>query len=194
MSLDTALKNFADAFAAGSENIGAVHYQAPQPIIEPIPLGSILKDYYGRLCMTGRPQVGGTLYLALFTLDQLERAQHGWRWIRDKDGPATENPDWDPHWVVIADRDGDAIVVDDSTAAGTVFGNIGSKNFLVAEDIASFFQVMADAITLEAVTFDYDVCDDDFNNYPQFLDAIRGIARRALGPDGEVGFMKFFYG
>ena len=194
MSLDTALKNFAAAFAAGSENMGRLDYQAPQPIVEPIALGSILKDYYARLRMSEKPLIGGSICISLFTLDQLERAQHAWRWIRDKNGPVTENPDWDPHWIVIADSNGDAIIVDDSTAGGAVFGNIGSTNFKIADDLASFFQVLAEAMTVEVGTFGYEVYDDDFSICPQFRDAIRTIALRELGPDGEAGFMKFFLG
>lgn len=193
MDLDTALQNFAAAFSEGSHNLGTVHYRAPHKVVEPIPLGPILQDYYARLLVSEKPIVAGALHLALFTLDQLERAQHAWRWFRDKHGFVTENPEWDSHWIVIADRNGDAIVVDDSTAGGTVFGNIGSKNFKIANDIASFFRVMAEAITVEAIAFDYDVYDDDFNPDPQFLDAIREIARRELGSDGEAGFMKFFF-
>jgi len=194
MPLDVALKNFADAFAASSENFGTIEYRAPQPFTEPIPFGPILKDYYARLRMSDTPQVGGKLLLMLFMLDELEAAQHGWRWVRDKDGPVTENPNWNKHWIVIADRNGDAIVVDDSTARGAVLGHIGPRNFKIAGDLASFFQVMAEAMMIEANTFNYEVLDEDFNHIPEFLDAVSAIALRVLGPDGEAGFMDFFFG
>jgi len=194
MSLDVALKNFADAFAAGSENIGTVEYRAPQSFVEPIPLGSVLRDYYERLRFSDRPIVGGRLLLKLFPLDWLEAAQHGWRWIRNNNGPVTENPIWKRHWIVIADRNGDAIVVDDSTAGGVVTGHIGSFNVKIADDLAGFLLVMAEAMTLEASTFNYEVFDDEFNPIPEFLDAVSAIALRVLGPDGEAGFMEFFFG
>ena len=66
--------------------------------------------------------------LKLFPLDWLEVAQQGWRWIRDKHGSVTENPVRNKRWIVIADRNGDAIVVDSSTADGAVTGHIGSYN------------------------------------------------------------------
>lgn len=194
MSLETALHDFAEAFAGGSKNIGMVELRAPLAIAEPIPLGPVLKDYYARLRMSEKPQVGGALYLALFTLDQLERAQHGWRWVTDKDGTVKEEPGWNKHWVVVADRHGDAIIVDDSRPGGTVFGNIGSVNFKIADDLASFFQAMAQAMVIEVKTFDYEVYDDDFNPEPAFLDAMRAVALRELGAEGETGFMKFFFG
>jgi hypothetical protein len=138
--------------------------------------------------------VGGRLLLKLFPLDWLEAAQHGWRCIRSKGGPCTENPIWNKHWIVIADRNGDALVVNDSTASGIVTGHIGSLNVKIADDLASFFQVMAEAMTLEAITFNYDVLDDELNPIPNFLDAVSAIALRILGPDGEEGFMEFFFG
>lgn len=194
MSLDVALKSFADAFAAGVKNIGTVEYRVPHPFVEPIPLGAILRDYYERLRFSDRPLVGGRLLLKLFPLDWLESAQNGWRWIRDKNGHITDNPIWDKHWIVIADRNGDALVVDDSTAGGVVTGHIGSFHVKIADDLASFFQVMAEAMTLEASTFNYDVLDDEMNPIPNFLDAVSAIALRHLGPDGEAGFMEFFFG
>lgn len=194
MSLDSALKNFADAFAAGSENLGTLEYHAFQPIVEPIPLGPVLQEYYGRLRMSDEPQVGGRLLLMLITLDELETCQHGWRWIRQSNGSTVESPTWNKHWIVIADRNGNAIVVDDSTASGAVSGHIGPRNFKIAEDLASFFQVLAEAMTIEANTFNYEVLDEDFNPMPEFLDAVSAVAMRVLGPDGEAGFMDFFFG
>jgi hypothetical protein len=64
----------------------------------------------------------------------------------------------------------------------------------IADDLAGFLQVMAEAMTLEASTFNYDVSDDEFNPIPEFLDAVSAIALRVLGPDGEAGFMEFFFG
>ena len=61
MLLDTALKNFADAFNACSENFGTIEYRAFLPIIEPLSLGRVLHEYFGRLRMSGIPQVGGEL-------------------------------------------------------------------------------------------------------------------------------------
>jgi len=69
-----------------------------------------------------------------------------------------------------------------------VTGHIGSYKVKIADDLASFFQVMAEAITLEAGTFNYEVYDEDFNPIPEFLDAVSAIALR-VGPDGEVGFI-----
>jgi len=144
--------------------------------------------------MSDIPVVGGRLMLMLSTLDDLETVLHGWRWIRNKDGLVVEDPSWNKHWIIIANRNGDAITVDDSTAGGVVTGHIGSFNVKIADDLAGFFQVMAEAMTLEAGTFNYEVFDDEFNPIPQFLDAVSAIALRVLGPDGEAGFMEFFFG
>jgi hypothetical protein len=194
MQLDDALKNFADAFAAGSENTGTVEYRAPQQFTAPFPLGALLTDYFAKLRLADKPQVGGQLLLTLFMIDELKAAQHGWRWISQKGGPVTDNPVWNKSWVVIGDRHGDALVVDDSTVGGTVSGNIGPLNFKIADDLAGFLQTLAEAMTVEATTYDYEVLDDDCNPDPAFLDEVSAIARRVLGVDGEAGFMKFFFG
>lgn len=194
MTLDTALKNFASAFVSGSKNVGTVQFRSPQPITEPIPLGAVLRDYYAKMLLCNRPQVAGAMQLRLWTLDELEARQHGFRWISKNGGPLIENPRWNNHWIVIADRDGDAIVVDDSTAEGAVYGVIGSYHCKISDDLAGFFQSMAEAILAEVTTYDYEVYDDDFNPLPDFLDEMSVISRRLLGSDGEAGFMKFFFG
>ena len=194
MPLDAALSRFATAFSAGSQNVGTVEHRTPAPIVEPIPIGPVVKNYFARLRLENRPMIGGELLLMLFTLDEIERAQHGWRWVRDKAGIDTENPKWDQHWIIIADRHGDAIFVDDSTDQGVVWGSIMQRNFKIADDLASFFEVMAEAMTLEAGSFDYNVLDDDYNPDPRFLDALQVIALRRLAPDASAGFMKFFFG
>jgi hypothetical protein len=125
LSLDAALKNFADAFAAGSANLGTLEYHAFQPVVEPMPLGPILREYYGRLSMSDIPVVGGRLMLMLSTLEDIETVLHGWRWIRNKDGLVVEDPSWSKHWIIIANRNGDAVTVDGSTAGGVVTGHIG---------------------------------------------------------------------
>lgn len=73
-------------------------------------------------------------------------------------------------------------------------GHIGSYSVKVANDLASFFQVMAEAMVIEAATFNYEVYDGDFNPLPEFLSAVSAIALRVLGPDDEPGFMEFFFG
>jgi len=41
---------------------------------------------------------------------------------------------------------------------------------------------------------DCDVLDDELHPIPEFLDAVSAIALRVLDPDGEAGFMDFFFG
>lgn len=166
----------------------------PQPVAEPIPLGAILKEYYAKMEISANAQVSGLLLLHLFALDRIDSAQQGWRWVGAKDGTVTESPVWKRDWVVIADHHGDAIIVDHSSAGGMVFGAIGSHKFKIADDLASFFQAMAEAMLVEVNTYDYDVCDDDDNPLPAFLDEMSEIARRVLGPECEAGFMEFFFG
>lgn len=194
MGNSNALKNFANAFGAGAENTGTVEFVPEQPVNPPFDLGAVLTEYYSRLSLREQPQVGGQLLLTLFMLDELESAQRGWRWVSSDGGPAMDDPSWDKNRIVIADRNGDALAVDQTSVGGTVSGHIGPRAFTVADDLASFLQTMAEAMTVEATTFDYEVLDDDCNPDPRFLDEVSAIALRLLGPGGEAGFMKFFFG
>lgn len=193
MELDTALHNFASAFAAAPDNVGAFQVRAPRPVAEPVALGAVLRDYYARVLLSDDAMVAGALQLDLYTLEVLEARQHGWRWVRGKDGALTESRHWDKHRIVIGERNGDAIAVDSSTPGGAVYGHTGSYSCMIAADLASFFQLMAEAMVVEAHTYDYEVYDDDDNPLPAFLDELRAIARRLLGPDGDAGFMTFFF-
>ncbi|NHZ97367.1 hypothetical protein [Massilia sp. CCM 8734] len=194
MTLDTALKNFAAAFAAGPDNFGTVQWRSPQPIAEPMPLGPIVKAYYECMQFDDRPIIAGALQLQLWDLDMLETIQHEWGWVRDKSGQDVVDPRWKQDRIVIAYRNGDALSVDGGTPGGVVHGHIRSYTCKIADDLVSFFEAMAEAMLVEANTYDYEVYDDDFNPLPGFLDDMRAIARRVLGPEGETGFMKFFFG
>lgn len=194
MTLDTALNNFAAAFAVGPDNAGTVHYRAPEAFVEPIPLGPIVREYYARMSLGGRPMVAGILILDLINLDDLETIQHEWGWKRDKSGREVIDLTWNHDRIVIAYRHGDAVSVDGGTPGGAVHGHIGSHTCKIADDLASFFRAMAEAMLVEAQVYDYEVHDDDFNPLPAFLDDMRAIARRVLGPECEAGFMEFFFG
>ncbi|NHZ40542.1 hypothetical protein [Massilia aquatica] len=194
MTLDTALHHFAAAFAAGPDNAGTVRYHAPEAIVEPIPLGPIVREYYARMLLGGRPMVAGILILDLINLDDLETIQHEWGWMRDKSGREVIDPTWNHDRIVIAYRHGDAVSVDGGTPGGVVHGHIGSCTCKIANDLASFFQAMAEAMLVEAHTYDYEVRDEDCTPLPAFLDDMRAIARRVLGAECEAGFMEFFFG
>lgn len=193
MPLDAALRNFAAAFAAAPANSGTLAYRAAQDIDPPFPLGPALDTYYGSLELE-RTVVGGQLLLMLTSLDWLEAGQLAWRWISINGAPFTDNPAWDRHRIVIGTRNDDALVVDGSSAGGAVSGNIGPRIVPIADTLAGFLQVMAEAMTLEAFSYHYNVLDDDCNPDPRFLAEVAAIARRVLGPEGEAGFMHFFFG
>lgn len=194
MSLDDALKRFAQAFASGSRNDGVFEHRNAQAVVAPIEIGPVLKEMYSHVRMGDDPQVGGRLLLSFFDVTDLERAQHGWRWVTDDRGVESENPDWMKNWIVFADRNGDALIVDDSDPEGKVYGNIGGDNFFIAEKLSSFFNLMADAMTAEANEFNYDTIDEDFTPYPKFIERMAELAVAHLGEDGKNGFMKFFFG
>jgi hypothetical protein len=193
MLLDDALKKFADVFNDFEGNFGVIQFRAPVQLMEPLPLGSALREYYSRLLLDNNPSIGKKMHLILFTLDKLVGAQSGWRWGVDRTGKQVEDANWKSSWIVFADRNGDAVFVDTETINGSVYGSIQKRNFLIAENLGDFFFTIAECMLVEKDKFGYEVMDDDFNVLDSFLDLTRGIARKNLGEDGCNGFMKFFF-
>lgn len=193
MNLAQSLKDFADAFNTGDGNFGVVQYREPIAITEPFPLGNALKEYYSRLHLEDNPESGKKMHLTLFSLMEIVGAQHGWRWIRDKLGQEQENPDWKRTWVIIADRNGDAIFVDVESENGAVYGSIQQRNFLIANNLGDFWGAVAECMNVEKNKYNYEVMDDNFNVIKPFLDDVRTIAEKNLGQDYSNGYMRFFF-
>ncbi len=194
IELDAALRQFAAAFGRSRLSEGAVDYREPVPVQSPVALGPVLTAYFSKLSLAERPQLGGALQMALFGPDELEGAQSGWRHIRDKSGRVVEDPAWPAHWVVIADRNGDAIFVDTSSDEGVTYGSIQKRNARLAGSLAAFLGCVADCVALEIDRFDYEVKDDDFNLLGSFLAEAGQVADRYLSADDKAAFLRFFFG
>ncbi len=113
------------------------------------------------------------------------------RYITDRAGRVSENPDWSPRWFVIALRDSDAVAVDGDT--GVVDGWIVGSRYRMAGDLGAFFACLAECIGIEVDRFGGEVKDDDFNVIAPFLDEVRRAAAKHLDPEARRGFMHFFF-
>lgn len=193
MLLETALKEFSTVFNETEGNFGIVQYRDAILIDEPIPLGDALKEYYSRLLLENKPAIGHKFHLRLITLNELIGAQSGWLWVTDKSGKTIKNDQWKSSWVIVADRNGDAIFVDTESPTGAIYGSIQQRNFLIAKDLGDFFYTIAECMIVERDKFGYEVMDDDFNVVEPFLVEVRRIAEKNLGVEGQLSFMKFFF-
>lgn len=200
MLLRDALEEFAKIFNRFEDCSGVFVLRGPVEIIEPlafnkpIHLGSTLTEYYSRVMLNEKSTIGGAFFLQLITLDEIPTALNGWFWTRDKTGNLVENIEsWKKSWIIIGDRNGDAIFVDIDSPNGAVYGSIQQRNRLIASDLGSFFFTLAECMTLEMEKYNYEVNDDDFNVIEPFLNDIRHIAEKNFGIEGMKSFMNFFF-
>jgi hypothetical protein len=193
MDLKASLTKFVEIFHQSQENLGNVEIlEPPIKIQPPFPLNSELVEYFSILRLD-EPIIGGQFHLTLVSLDQLETAQQGWRWIRTKTGTLEEdNVHWNKKWTIIADRHGDVICVNFEN--NNVFGSIQKRNFFITECLSNFFETLADCMEIESQKYQNNTMDDDFNPLPDFLDDIKSLTLNKLGDEGSTGFMKFFFG
>lgn len=200
MLLKAALEEFATIFNCFEKSRGIFVLRAPVAIIEPmgpnepLHLGSTLTEYFSRVLLNEKSGIGGACYLKLITLEQLITYLSGWLWIRDKAGNLVENVEsWKKSWIIIGDRNGDAIFVDIESSNGAVYGSIQQENRLISSDLGSFFFTLAECMVLEKEKYGYEVNDNDFKVIEPFLIDVRHIAERNFGTEGMKSFMNFFF-
>lgn len=194
MTLLSSLTNFVDIFQRSPANFGEISISSkPRKFEIDIPLGKTLQEYYSSINFTGKPQVGGRFLLFLFKPEELLGAQYGWRWEKTLNGSIVEDTKtWNAFWVVIGDRNGDALFID--TNSERIYGSIQKINFLIADTLAQFFDILAEGINIEMEKYDFEVLDDDMNLIPNFLKDVQLAASDKLSPEASEGFMKFFFG
>lgn len=194
MNLRSALDDFVRTFQRSLKNEGKLNIAAlAESVNTDIPLHVDLRTYFEYLHFEDSPQLGGRFNLFLFSLDELEGAQNGWRWDTLRSGEIVEDTTyWKSSWVVIADKDGDAIFVDADN--GKVFGSIQKCNFLVAQTLADFFDALTCTMKIEMDGYHFDVLADDMSPLPQFLNDVRTAVSMKLDAEATSGFMKFFFG
>lgn len=193
MELSAALDKFVNVFQRSEMSIGKVEYTpaAPTPPSS-MPLQGVLADYFKLLYLDKHAHVGGLFQFALYPAADLLRLQNGWHWIINKDGETIEDPLWPSQWVVIADRNGDAIFVDTST--GEVHGSIQKHNMLLSDDLGQFFDVISEGMRIEMDKYHFEAEDDDSNITQEFSDDIHSLLQTKLGAEKSKNFYEFFFG
>lgn len=192
--ISKAIRTFADSVERFEKKFGVIALRPAAAIAPPFALGDALTSYFEQLELREKPETGGSMALKWFPLDMLVGALSGWRWIKDKAGNTVENEQWPKSWVIIADRDGDAVIVDTDSADGAVYGSIQQRSFPMASSLASFLRAAAACMDIEREKYAYEVTDDDFNTVEPYLDDVKAVAETELGNANTTGFLKFFFG
>lgn len=194
MDLKSVCAEFVRTFQRSQKNFGTVEFSASVlPVSADVPLNDELRTYFGHVRFSENIHIGGRFNLFLFSPSDLLSAQSGWRWITSKSGEIQEDSvDWKPSWVVIADKDGDAIFVD--IYGNEVFGSIQKRNFLVAKSLGDFLYALTEAVKIEMDKYDFEVLDDDAAPLNEFIHDVRTVVSSKLDADATSGFMKFFFG
>lgn len=189
------LKKFCDSFGRAGDDTGDMKFVENTHGTYPssLPTCQALATFYQHLKLS-HAGIGGSLMMDLYDIDQLEKSQIGWRWIRSKNGANEVNPAWSPNFVVIGDRNGDALAVDTTEASGPVHGFIQGTSILLSKSLQDFIDVYSDWMQCEFAEFKMDVKDDDFNLDPAFLDRLNKIAAAKLTGSEIHGLFEFYFG
>ncbi|MEJ2044018.1 MAG: hypothetical protein P8X74_11775 [Reinekea sp.] len=194
--LENSLKRFCEIFGRNDFDIGHVAYNDQMSFNYPasLPTSKDLDSLYGHVNFNGHIIVGGEMLLQLESTEKLEGAQHGWRWILNDKQDLQFSSRWNEAWVVIGNRNGDALIVDTSTENSAVYGAIQSDHFKISDSLEKFFDVYVSWMECEYSEFNMETEDEDCNLESEFLERLRKIASDILNPDEVEGFFKFFFG
>ncbi|MFJ7646518.1 hypothetical protein ACIQ1H_03155 [Lysinibacillus sp. NPDC097279] len=136
----------------------------------------------------------GNSPLYLYPADKLVRRQEGFRWIGNE---KRENPNWDPNWLVVADKDDDPIVVVTNEENSPVFASYEtSPLFPIADSFSAFLDALA--VTLEIIheKFKGEIMDEEtFDIYDDFIDMLKTSLSSILKKEEYAdNFIDYLYG
>ncbi|MCS1384071.1 hypothetical protein NXZ75_17835 [Lysinibacillus sphaericus] len=114
----------------------------------------------------------GNSLLFLYAADKLVRRQEGFRWIGTE---KREDPNWNPNWLVVADKDDDPIVVVTNQENSPVFASYEtSALFPIADSFSVFLDALS--VTLEIIheKFKGEIMDEEtFEIYDDFVEKLK---------------------
>lgn len=130
--------------------------------------------------------------LELWSFGELPAAQRGYRWVGLT--RITQDPAWNPSWVVVASISGDPIFVDTATEPGPVFfayhGEGSWEPQLTAPSMEVFVQSLARFFDVLYGVFDLEVTDDAFELLPEFLEQAEKRLVEVLSVEQARTFLK----
>ncbi|WP_341279304.1 hypothetical protein [Paenibacillus sp. FSL H8-0537] len=192
-TLMTQLQQFASVFGRHDIDLGEVYFHdEPLPVQEPLPLGEALRTFYSYLELQEHPMIGGVLAVQFFRLPELERAQQGWRWIMTASGLAPD-PKWPDGWIVFADYNGDALIVDTTDPQGPVYGSIQKRHSQIAASLADFFAMTTALMKVEEEEFELDATEEDSEVKSEFIERAMELAPVMIGRKHGQQYLDFFF-
>lgn len=196
--LEDVLLEFAGVFGREGD-LGGVEFQAGRRVAWPeaLPSNGAVAAFYGELTFSTLI-VNGVFFCQLHALEKLPRAQEGWRLVAGPDGQLTPNPNWPPSWLVIGDRNGDAIIADVSQEDGPIYGCIHGGPLAecltpMAPSLAAWLQALARSMRCEEDEFGLDSVDETCAPKAELFARAEEIAREVLGDQAVEGWLRFFF-
>jgi len=191
LDMENVIREFVARFNRSEQSMGRIDYvETPIALADSnlLPAGSDIRQFYQHVVLDDSPTLGGDFFLQFFTVDELADAQSGWT------GPDDETWPWKQSFVRVADRSGDALVVDAAQPQSPVYGSIQHYSFPVAASFTALLGALSIGIDIEEVEFGGDTRDDDMGFKPAFLARVEAAVTDAGEDVNVAGFMKFFFG
>ncbi len=135
----------------------------------------------------------GDIDLYLYSPDNLERRQEGFRWIGSE---KNENPNWDPNWIVLADKDDDPIVVVTNQEGSPVLASYETSDlFPVADSFSDFLDSLSVILVLVHEKFEGEIMDEEtFEFYDDFIVMLKSSLNNILKKEEYVeNLIKYLY-
>jgi len=194
--LTESIEKFCSTFGRGGFDLGSVRIREPKPVKFPDGLATSpeLTLFYSCVELNDSPTIGGEFFFELLSLDKLEQAQYGWRWISKGPNEYTEDPKWDAAWTIFGNRSDDVLIADTRNDGTPILGSVQKRTFRIADSLAEFLDTISDCMACEEKSFGFDTKLEDMSVKPEFLSEIKSLITKRLSPQNVEGFMAFFFG
>ncbi len=196
MTIENTLKQFALSFGRDGVDNGNIKIETHSIETFQPQLKNELNEFYS-LSSFDELMIGGELFMEIFPLEKLSKAQDGWRFITNPmDKSISEDTDhWDKDWIVFGDRNGDAIFCKQDTVNAPVYGSVQkARNLLLANSLNAFFQILTESMIMGKNVFEFNTQTDDFIPKADFVEAVQKIVNKYSDSNKSSDFIEFFFG
>lgn len=185
--LTKTLEKFAYTFNKSGENIGYIKFTEASQCID-----DQLSFFYKTLRFEQNIYLTGAMLMEIISIENLEKAQEGWFFIRDENSNLIEDHKrWDREWVVFATRHGDAIFYNKKD--GSIQATIDKKIFFkLSHSLEEFIKIITSCLILEA-KYGFETTDDDEEILEEFITDVKKILKKDLAQELHVEFLGFFF-